>query len=147
MIQSNNDIWSLKDCIQLYMAGFLCGHMRGVDDDGSSKTPHFKKKGGALLILFVVSTFFLSKGLRRVMCILDISPLWLNPRYDAVTLSASICSMLCSDKVYIVYIVLSLLCTTGAYRGDFGVLLISPDIWTNLHLPQSTVHCVWLPLC
>ena len=68
------------------MAGFPIGRARGFDDDGSSKTPPPfcpKRKGSASPIWFVVSAF-LSKGLKKVMCILDSSPLWLNPRYDAV---------------------------------------------------------------
>ena len=63
--------------VQLYVAGFWRGRARGVDDDGSSKTPLFAQKRKEVLCLYVLLLrFFSSKGLRRVMCILDFSPLW-----------------------------------------------------------------------
>ena len=49
-------------------------------------------------------------------------------------------NLLCLKRVSLVYVYL-------VPRGDFGVPLISPDIWTALHSPQSMVHHVQQTLC
>ena len=50
-----------------------------------ARPPFFHKKRKEVPCQYgLLFRLFLSKGLKKVMCILDSSPLWLNPRYDAV---------------------------------------------------------------
>ena len=71
LVLSDSDIWSLVYSCMWWV--FWRGRVRGVDDDGSSKTPLFAQKRKEVLCRYVVLLHFFCKGLRRVMCVLDSS--------------------------------------------------------------------------